>query len=171
MLSCACGEQPHLRVHEAGHAVAAVDFGVPFLHVSVFSRPVDYTEVAGLEKRGGLAVDLDRLRPLWPLEPDGYVTQSAMFAVALAGDSAERSVLGHVLSEHASIGDFWMYVGWLPRDGRRPESWTDAKRRDPATVEEVSAWSVTRRRAVERVAAALRISGCLVSAEVARLID
>ena len=60
MRVCVCGdERRHCCVHEAAHAVPAVDLGVPFLHVSVLDEPVGYDEVGGLQKNGGLTVDVD----------------------------------------------------------------------------------------------------------------
>ena len=166
-----CGdERRHCCVHEAAHAVAAVDFGVPFLHVSVLDEPVGYDEAGGLEKNGGLAVDVGYLRPLWPLRENGVVPRSSMLAVALAGETAERVVFGHVLDDHGSIGDFWMYVGWLPRDGRRPRSWEEAKQRDRATVDRVAAWAVERRGEIECVAAELDGRARLTRTDVVRLL-
>lgn len=166
-----CGdERRHCSVHEAAHAVAAVDFGVPFLHVSLLDEPVGYDEVGALEKKGGLAVDLDHLLPLWPLRVNGIVSRSSMLAVALAGETAERAVFGHVLDDHGSIGDLWMNVGWLPQDGRRPRSWEEAKQRERATVDRVAAWAVERRGAIECVAAELNGRARLTCTEVLRLL-
>lgn len=162
---CVCGDKRrHYCVHEAAHAVAAVHFGVPFLHVLVLDKPVGY-EVGGLEKNGGLAVNVDRLRPLWA---NGTVPPSSMLAVALAGETAERVVFGHCLCDSGSIGDFLMYVGWLPQDGRRPRSWGEAKQRDPATVDRVAAWALERRGEIESVAAELNERARLTATDVVR---
>ncbi len=144
-----CGPAtPLLRARGRARS-SRVDFGVPFLHLSVLDEPVGYDDVEWLEKNGGLAVDVDNLMPLWPLRANGMVPPSAMLAVALAGETAEQVVLSHVLDDHGSIGDFWMYVGWLPQDGRRPRSWEETKQRDRATVDRVAAWAVERRDRIE----------------------
>jgi hypothetical protein len=168
---CVCvDKRRHYSVHEAAHAVAAVDFGVPFLQVSVLDEPVAYADLEGLEKNGGLAVDIDHLLPLWPLRADGIVPPSSMLAVALAGETAERVVLGHVVDDHGSIGDFRMYVGWLAKDGRRPRSWEEAKEREPATVDRVAAWAEERRGEIDSVATELSKRARLTRTEVVRLL-
>jgi hypothetical protein len=168
---CQCGnERRHWCVHEAAHAVAAHDFGVPFLHVSVLDGPVPYEEVRGVDKNGGLAIDRDQLLPLWPLRSDGDLPRSSMLAVALAGETGEQVVIGHILDEQGSFGDFRTYVGWLPQDGGRPESWEEAKRRDPVTVQRIAVWAMDRRNEIECVAAELNGGGRLTAVAVARLL-
>jgi hypothetical protein len=109
MLLCSHPERRHWCVHEAGHAVAAVEHGLPIQQVAVLDQPVAFGG-GDRWKSGGLTIAPPKLRAL---RDAGIVSDIALFEVAVAGESAEKALLGHEVPGGAR-GDLEMFFGWMP---------------------------------------------------------
>lgn len=104
------GERRHACVHEAGHAVAAIDHGIPILSLRVHGTPTTFEGAqAGETASGVVRVDLDALASL---RTSGRVRNHDLFAFALAGETAERVILGHETPRGAAkdVREFWAWT-------------------------------------------------------------
>jgi hypothetical protein len=95
------GGLSHLMLHEAAHAVAALDFGIPFMHVEVLSVQQWVATSRGIIGGG-----------VWLVEQDPKVVVGldpvAAMRFAMAGAVVEELALGHAL-EGSHEGDmrYW----------------------------------------------------------------
>lgn len=104
------GLRHHASVHEAGHAIAAVDFGIPISAVSVHDAPSTFEGArAGESASGSVRIDVSAVSAL---RASGAVLNHALFTFALAGESAEKVLLGHETPGGAAkdIREFWAWT-------------------------------------------------------------
>jgi hypothetical protein len=104
------GERPHASVHEAGHAVAAIDRGIPILSLRVHRAPTTFEGARSGETASG-AVRIDR-DSLASLRASGTVRNRDLFTFVLAGEAAERVLLGHETPRGAAkdVREFWAWT-------------------------------------------------------------
>lgn len=104
------GERRHACVHEAGHAVAAIDHGIPILSLRVHRAATTFEGArAGETANGAVRIDIDALASL---RAAGAVRNHDLFTFALAGESAERVLLGHETPHGAAkdVREFWAWT-------------------------------------------------------------
>lgn len=104
------GAEEHARAHEAGHAVAAIDLGIPI--VSVVLHPTPAPLVAG--RTGELADGTTRVNvpALRAARAAGVISNGALFLFAAAGMAAESALLGHATpgGAAADLREFWAWT-------------------------------------------------------------
>ena len=104
------GAEDHARVHEAGHAVAAIDLGIPI--VAVVLNPTPSHIKAGRTDEladGTTRVDVTALRAA---RAAGAISNGALFLFAAAGMTAESALLGHATpgGAAADFREFWAWT-------------------------------------------------------------
>lgn len=82
----------HACAHESGHAIAAVERGLPFDRVSVYPSLMRYE---GAQMKGG-ALGFDGAQ-IMEHRSRGLLPDMALFEIALAGRAAEEAALGDCL--------------------------------------------------------------------------
>lgn len=87
------GLNEHVRVHEAGHATAAIDNGIPFKRIAIYGTEGG-TTFGGLWRAAAGVEMLSEDPATWVL-PD----RIAALQFVLAGSLAEVAVLGHALED------------------------------------------------------------------------
>jgi hypothetical protein len=102
----------HVEVHEAGHAVAALDNGIPFSHIAMYGDEGKPGEYGGLYTTAGEVIMLDS-DPVAYVAPDPVAAARFLFA----GTCAELALLGHG-SPNAERADMlcWRAGVGLPTD-------------------------------------------------------
>ena len=99
----------HTSIHEAGHAFAATERGIPLIDVVIFDTSTQLEgAVTGDTAEGRVKIDMDSLKSLIV---NGLVPSVDLFEFAIAGMSAEFAILGHETPGGAreDIRQFW---GW-----------------------------------------------------------
>lgn len=107
------GERRHACVHEAGHAIAAIDHGIPILSLTIHREPTTFDGArAGETASGAVRIDVNALVSL---RAAGHVRNHDLFTFALAGESAERVLLGHETPRGAAkdVREFWAWTKGL----------------------------------------------------------
>ncbi|MFB9314270.1 hypothetical protein [Nocardioides plantarum] len=145
------GWMAHVFVHEAAHAVAAVDKGIEFTHLEITS-PYDWQVRKGNEVTlGGLHLSGP---PSWPETPAAV----AALEMAMAGVLAETVFYDHQLAGDSGTGDMRMWMNGAGLIGH-PEG--------PAAIEKLldtsvasltartKAWVYEEQRRIRAVATAL----------------
>ena len=103
------GIEWHARVHEAGHAVAALDYGIPIRSIVVHATPSQFDGARpGESANGGVRIDVSALEAA---RSAGTVPNLALFIFVMAGATAEEVVLGHGTPRGAA-GDIRQFWAW-----------------------------------------------------------
>lgn len=87
------GLDQHVRVHEAGHAAAAIDNGIPFKHIAIYGTERGPT-FGGLWRAAAGVGMLTENPSTWVLP-----NRIAALRFVLAGSLAEVAVLGHAIED------------------------------------------------------------------------
>ena len=104
------GERRHACVHEAGHAIAAVDCGIPIVSLTVHHEPTTFDGARpGETASGAVRIDVDTLAAL---RAAGHQHNRDLFTFALAGEAAEKVILGHETPRGAArdVREFWAWT-------------------------------------------------------------
>jgi len=143
------GWVPHVFIHEAAHATAAIDHDIPFSDVTIYAPSQRTSRHDGATALGGVNVGLD---PMTWLHPDPV----AALEFVMAGSAAEDIIFGDMVAD-GFRGDLEMWRKGMGETGELSPSRLDelAGGSFAATGQRVRTWVTQNRGRIMAVAARL----------------
>lgn len=159
-----------VSIHEAGHALAAIQRGMPLIDVTIHQTPHVFDGARHLERADGkVRLDPERLQAMRAHES---TFARDLFEFAIAGRTAEQEILGRDRPGGAR-GDLRQFWGWTKgRSFQTTAEYADVLGESLESAPgRMRLWGFRHREDIDLIAAALRDANCLTRDEVVALLQ